>query len=158
MIEQSEINEDNKYLSYEPQRNFQYMQRYNLIITAIWRGNTDFSPIISVYPVLTYIAKYASKAKTSSTSYTIIISEIVKNLPGNSNCKTLIMEILLSSVGERNYSAQEVMHILMGWPIHKCSRTFVTLSIKDDSWELLQVRFKLFSCICFAYIQFLFIF
>ena len=57
------------------------------------------------------------------------------------------MKVLLSAIGGSNYAAQEVMYILMGWHMHRCSRKFVTLTIKDDSWELLQViqhSFKLF--------------
>ena len=115
------------------------MQRYNPIITAIWRGNTDFSPIISMEAVLRYIAKYASKAEVPSKTYTKTLEDLVNNMTNNANCKTLVMKVLLSSIGERDFSAQEVMHILMGWPLYKSSRKFVTLSIKDEAWQLLQV-------------------
>lgn len=45
---------------------------------------------------------------------------------------------MLSTVGERDYSAQEVIYILMGWPLYRSSRTFMTLAIKDDTWSRLN--------------------
>lgn len=44
----------------------------------------------------------------------------------------LVRQLLISSVAERNYSAQEVMHLLMGWPLYHASRTMIVLSLRDD--------------------------
>ena len=138
-LDTSKVIDNTGYYSFKPKRNDEYMQRYNPIITAIWRGNTAFSPIISTEAVL----RYASKAEVPFKSYTKTLEDLVNNMPNNADCKTLVMEVLLSFIGEKDYSVQEVMHILMGWPLHKGSRKFVRLGIKDEAWQLLQVFLSL---------------
>jgi hypothetical protein len=34
-----------------------------------WRANVDFRPVINKEAVIAYVAKYASKSETSSSSY-----------------------------------------------------------------------------------------
>lgn len=53
--------------------------------------------------------------------------------------KSIIMKFLVSTVGERDYSAQEVAHIIMGWNLYKCSRTFVTVYVGDENWNKIEV-------------------
>ena len=85
--------------------------------------------------MLNYIAKYASKGETSSSSYIDILNAIVSNEASDSPAKAAIQKIMISTLGERNYSAQEVIHIVMGYSLHKASRSFVTLTIRDDEWN-----------------------
>lgn len=54
---------------------------------------------------------------------------------GDTPAKTIVQKMMISALGERNYSAQEVMHINMSWPLYRASREFVTLTSKDDEWS-----------------------
>lgn len=49
---ESIIEESEGCLTFIPKRDDEYIQRYNYIITSIWRANTDFSPIVSVDAVI----------------------------------------------------------------------------------------------------------
>ena len=60
------IGNSDGYFRYHPKRNDPLIQRYNPIITSIWRANTDFSPIVSEQAVYYYIANYASKGEKIS--------------------------------------------------------------------------------------------
>lgn len=48
----SYMEKEDGFYRFVPKRNDGYVQRYNWIITSIWRANTDFSPITSTYAVL----------------------------------------------------------------------------------------------------------
>lgn len=133
--ENPSISSPNNYPQFIPARNDGFVNRFNPFVTQIWRANTDFTPIVSTTAVLNYIAKYASKGEKSSSSYIEVMNSILSSLSPDSPAKSLIQKVMISTLGERNYSAQEVTHIIMGYPLHRASRTFVTLTIKDDDWS-----------------------
>lgn len=58
--------------------------------------------------------------------------KLCKNTDEETSVKSYISKIIMSNVGERDYSAQEVAHVLMGWPMYVSSREFVTLYITDE--------------------------
>lgn len=120
-----------------PRRNDALLQRYNRFVSQIWRGNTDFSAITSHDAVLNYISKYASKGEHASEAFSDILRRIVNRNTVDTPASTLIRQLLVSSVAERNYSAQEVMHLLMGWPLYHSSRSTIVLSLKED-WQRLR--------------------
>lgn len=88
-----------------------------------------------------YIAKYSAKCETSSKSYLETLSQLCNKSNQQGIGKSIIMKFLVSTIGERDYSAQEVAHILMGWNLYKCSRSFVTVYIGDDNWNKVEVYF-----------------
>ena len=64
-------------------------------------------------------------------------SEIFNNILNISNpddpSLTSIQKLLLSSVAERDMSAQETSHLLLGLPLYHSSRTFVSLNLSTES-------------------------
>ena len=52
--------------------------------------------------------------------------------------KKIIQRLVISTLGERDYSAQEVIHILMGWPMYRASRTFTCLRVFDNDLQPLS--------------------
>jgi ATP-dependent DNA helicase PIF1 len=115
-----------------PKRNDALLQRFNKFVTQVWRANTDFSPITSKDAVLNYISKYASKGEYASESYSIILRRVLNRNPIDTPAATLVRQLLVSSVAERNYSAQEIQHLLMGWPLYHYSRSIIVLSLRED--------------------------
>ena len=77
--ETAHINNNNGYYQFIPQRHDPLIQRYNKILTLIWRANTDFSPIVDMNAIIKYIVKYATKNETSSKKYLEIIENLCKN-------------------------------------------------------------------------------
>lgn len=133
----SSIEKPNGAYEFLPKRNDERMQRYNSYVSQVWRANTDFTPIVSNESVLNYIAKYASKSEKSSESYQDLAKRIAANRNPDTTPQSIIKKIILSSVSERDYSAQEVAHILMGWPLFKSSRSIVSLIVRDE-WRGIQ--------------------
>lgn len=128
---------------YNPIRNDPLIQRYNPVITSIWRANTDFSRIISQTAVLKYIAKYAAKSEKASKDYNQLMKDIFSKVNDDQPAKSAITRLFIAALGERDYSAQEVFHLLMGWPMHHSSRQFITLLVGINEWEKLEVRMTL---------------
>lgn len=51
-----------------------------------------------------------------------------------------VQKLLMKTVAERDYSSQEVCHILMGYPMYHCSRQFVSLTMRVDDWVALPAE------------------
>ena len=79
--------------------------------------------------VIEYCTKYVTKSEPRSQSLKEVFTTIVQSLKeGNSSLKA-VQKLLINSVGERNYSAQETCHLLLQLPMFKASRDFIVLSL-----------------------------
>ncbi|KAK3910128.1 ATP-dependent DNA helicase [Frankliniella fusca] len=87
-------------------------------------------------PVCRYIAKYAAKCEVESNAYDDLLNNILaSNESDDQNCKKIVRRLLITTCAERDYCAQEVMFILMGFPLYHSSRQFVILNLKESVWE-----------------------
>ena len=76
--------------------------------------------------VLEYCANYATKSEPQSQSLKEVFQTIVCSLKDEDMSLQAVQKLLINSVGETDYSAQETCHLLLQLPmIH----TFVTLSL-----------------------------
>lgn len=124
---------------FEPKRNDESMGKYNPYFTSIWRANTDISPISNSKEAAEYIGKYAGKAETASLSY-ITTMRSQMNAIKDTDTRKVISKFFVRSLGDRDYSAQEVIHILMDWPLYRCSRSFVTVNLGKEQWLPLSLN------------------
>ncbi|XP_055329698.1 uncharacterized protein LOC129582250 [Paramacrobiotus metropolitanus] len=119
----------------ELKRNDPRVNRHNEFSLKIWRANVDFSPIVDRYAVLNYVAKYASKSEPRSSTYAEILHHIIREEVTDADLgKKAIQKLLMKSISERDYSAQECCHLLLGHDLYQCSRPFVTIVLKSDEW------------------------
>ena len=101
------------------------------MVTLIWRANNDFSPIIDMNAIIRYIIKYITKSEPSSQSYMDFIENMSSDEKKNDAAKSVLMKLIISSINERDYSAQEVAHILMSWPLYANFREFKYLCLYE---------------------------
>ena len=106
------------------QRNDCLLNSYNPVQLSAWRANVDMQYIMSRNRVLNYIAKYAAKSEPRSKGLKAVYGNILKTMKDNGSSK-----LMISSVGERDYSAQETCHLLLGLPMYRASRDFVYLTL-----------------------------
>lgn len=137
----SSIEENNGMYQFCPARNDEYITRYHPLISLIWRANTDVSAIVGINGILHYIAKYVAKGEYASCSFVEILKGSCSKLSSNSPAKKAIINLFTSLLSERDYSAQEVSHILMGYDMFICSRNFVTVNLSDTTWSKIQVNY-----------------
>ena len=85
--------------------------------------------IVSRNRVLNYIAKYAAKSEPRSKGLKAVYGNVLKTLKSDGSSLKMVQKLMISSVGERDYSAQETCHLLLGLPMYRASRDFVILSL-----------------------------
>ena len=125
-----EINE--KAWLFSPARNQPYLNQCSPVITMGWMANTDVQPPTSLRAVLTYIGKYVSKPEKSSASYVELQSQIIPYINERSPLHSFVSRMLNKLIGERDWSAQEISHLLLQLPVQHSSRTLVSLDCRPD--------------------------
>jgi ATP-dependent DNA helicase PIF1 len=136
---QSVVEEKDGFLQFLPARNDPLLNKMNCLVSQIWRANTDFSPVVDKKALLNYIAKYASKAEKSSKSYVDVLHELVSKRLDETPASKVFSSFVISNFAERDFSAQEVMHQVMGYKLYRCSRDFISLFVEDE-WQHVNVE------------------
>ena len=111
-------------------RNDPLINSHNPVQLSAWRANVDMQYIVSRRRVLEYCAKYATKCEPRSESLKEIFTAIVRNLKDDSTSSVrAAQKLLINSVGDRDYSAQETCHLILQLPMFRASRDFIVLSL-----------------------------
>ena len=121
-------------------RNDPLVNSYNRIQLSSWRANVDMQYCLSRQKVIEYVVKYASKCEPRSEPLKKVYKGIVQALSDDDKSVKAVQKLLLNSVGERDFSAQETCHLLLQLPLIMCSREFIVLSLDgsravEDSLE-----------------------
>ena len=140
LLNESTIQFQNNQLVYTPARNHPMVNTHNKSILQIWRGNIDVQPITSNHVVANYIAKYASKGESRSRDLNDILQKSINTIQGSATVRQAVQKILCQMCGDRDYSSQESVQVLMGWEFFRSSRTFITISLSNEEWEFVHVE------------------
>jgi hypothetical protein len=119
-------------------RNQADLNQYCPLVTLGWLANTDLQPSTSLFAVVEYIGKYISKAEKSSISYADIV-KISPHMNSRAPVLSLTAKLLNKLVDERDYSAQEVSHILLRLDMQHASRQVVGLNCRPQD-EMVTVE------------------
>ena len=95
-------------------------------------ANTDIQPPTSLQAVLSYIGKYVSKPEKSSLSYTELQSQVLPYINHRAPLLSFVSKMLNKLIGERDWSAQEVSHLLLQLPVQNSSRGVVSLDCRPE--------------------------
>ena len=110
-------------------RNYGLVNGFKPVQLSTWRANVDIQYCVSRHRVIEYCAKYATKCEPLSQPLKEIFSTIVRSIKDDSTSMKAVQKLLINSVGERDYSAQETCHLLLQLPMFRASRDFVVLSV-----------------------------
>jgi hypothetical protein len=86
-----------------------------------WLANTDATPCTSLRAVLNYFAKYCSKAEKQTQPYKEMISELIPMVNNSRPMVSLVAKMMNKLIGERDWPAMEVSHLLLDLPLTECS-------------------------------------
>ena len=95
----------------------------------------DLQYVVSKQKVTKYVAKYATMSEPRSKALQEVYRSIMKNINDDGTPLKVVQKLLTSTVGERDFSAQETCHLLLMLPMVRSSRDFVVLSL-DGSREV----------------------
>ena len=117
-------------------RNDAVINSFNPVQLQAWRANVDMQYCISRHKVIEYCAKYATKCEPRSQSLKEVYNSVVKGLKNEDKSLKAVQKLLIGTVGDQDYSAQETettaqetCHLLLQLPIYSASRDFVYLSL-----------------------------
>lgn len=79
-----------------------------------------------------YLGKYAAKAEPQSEPFKDMFSKLLPFVAKMNSHKSFVSKCLNRVVGERDWSAQEVYHLLLGRPLVEATRQVVTLDCRPD--------------------------
>ncbi|KAE8738768.1 hypothetical protein FOCC_FOCC015740 [Frankliniella occidentalis] len=118
-----------------PARNDDRLNKYNQFIIQLWRANMDIAPVISKKRLLAYLSKYISKSEVSSGCVLDLMKGILDSMNEESKCVHAIQRFFIKACVERDVSAQEVSHILLGLKLHSSGkRSFVIVNFNNKKW------------------------
>ncbi|KAK3923565.1 ATP-dependent DNA helicase [Frankliniella fusca] len=123
-----------KYYEFVGARNDDRLNQFSEFVLGSWTGNHDLTAILSEGGFSHYISKYATKPESKSTLNSNLFMKVIEKSSGTTTVKSAVQQTLMSALIQRDYSAQEVHHLLAGNKLYSCSRSFVTLNLADTEW------------------------
>lgn len=97
-----------------------------------WRANCDIQVVIDYHACLEYLAKYASKGEPRSPVTKTAFNSIVCNCNIDNSPTKLIKKVVMKSLGQRDFSAQEIMHHLMSQKLVSSSFNVIPVSLNGS--------------------------
>jgi ATP-dependent DNA helicase PIF1 len=126
---------NHKNLMFAPRRNQATVNQCSPVILMGWLANIDIQPATTLHAVLTYIGKYVSKPEKSSASYTELQSQVLPYTNSRAPLLSFVSKMLNKLIGERDWSAQEVSHILLGLQTQDASRDTITVDCRPEELQ-----------------------
>ncbi|KAK3929764.1 ATP-dependent DNA helicase [Frankliniella fusca] len=132
--------DENGNAEFLPQRNDERLNKYNAYMIQTWRANMDVAPVISKTALVNYLAKYISKSEIRSDHLGELMKIINEASDKNKTAKYAVQRLYIKACSERDFSAQETCHLLMGLKLHSSGgREFITINCNEnDDWRLLK--------------------
>jgi DNA replication protein DnaC len=97
-----------------------------------WRANCDIQVVIDHYACVEYLTKYAAKGEPRSPILKQAFNSIVQNVGNNTDPHRAIKKVVMKTLGERDYAAQETMHHLLSLKLHSSSFTVIPVSLNGS--------------------------
>ncbi|OAQ57415.2 ATP-dependent DNA helicase PIF1 [Pochonia chlamydosporia 170] len=122
--------EGKSYYVFEAARNDNLMNHFNPAIILGWLANIDISPCTSLQAVITYAAKYCSKSEKKTEPYCKLADQV---LPHTAHLQPLLSfssRLMNKLIAERDYSAQEISHLLLNIPLQEGTRMVVSVDCR----------------------------
>ncbi len=120
------------YRTFEPARNDSMLGKHNALVSLAWLANTDFAPCTDEKSVIHYLAKYTSKEEKKSEKLADVGKSILNNLPDNAPMLTWMTRLYNKMISERDWSAQEVCHLLLDRHLRDSSRQVADLDTRPN--------------------------
>jgi hypothetical protein len=115
------------------ERNDPWLNQHSIPLLLAWRANVDMQPVLDKKAAIKYVSKYASKPEVLSQSYRDALGDFCCCLPHDLPAEKAVQRLFAKMAADRDISAQEAVHLLLGDQLVGCSRTFVNLNANVDA-------------------------
>jgi hypothetical protein len=115
--------------------NDRWINSFMPTLMGYWRANMDVRLTIDLGKIVQYMAKYVTKAESTTTKEgTKLMRRVMKdNLANGSTVKTVLKKAMNKLTGEPMLQKQETCHQIAGNPTVRCSHTFVAVNVFKDA-------------------------
>ena len=127
-------------------RNDSRLNRHQPLQLQGWRANCDIQIILDYQACLEYLVKYTSKGEKASSVLNNAFTNVISKISDTSDIHNILKQIMIKSVGQRDYSIQEVMHHLLSLKCVSATHEVITASL-DGSRRVQVSRNKDFCTI-----------
>ncbi len=97
-----------------------------------WRANCDIQVVIDHYACVEYLTKYAAEGEPRSPMLKQALNSIVQNVHNSTDPHRAIKKVVMKSLGERDYAAQETMHHLLSLKLHSSFKVMPVVSLNGS--------------------------
>ena len=97
-----------------------------------WRANCDIQAVIDYHACVDYLAKYASKGEPCSPINKTAFNAIIRSCNTNTCPTKLIKKVIMKSLGQRDFSAQETMHHLFSSKLVSSSFNVIPITLNGS--------------------------
>jgi len=105
------------------------------LVSMAWLANTDISPCTGSKAVLEYLAKYVSKPEKQTESYEELMKRLLPSINTNRPVLSAVTKLMNQLIAERDWSAQEVCHILLDLPLQHGSRQVLNVDVRPEDQQ-----------------------
>ena len=113
-------------------RNDSRLNNHQQVQLQGWRANCDIQVVIDHYACVEYLTKYAAKGEPRSPILKQAFNSIVQNVDSSTDPHRVIKKVVVKSLGERDYAAQETMHHLLSLKLHSSSFKVLPVSLNGS--------------------------
>ncbi|CAB4012052.1 Hypothetical predicted protein [Paramuricea clavata] len=113
-------------------RNDSILNNHQQLQLQGWRANCDIQVVNDHYACVEYLTKYAAKGEPRSPILKQAFNSIVQNVDRNTDPHRVIKKVVMKSLGERDYAAQETMHHLLSLKLHSSSFKVMPVSLNGS--------------------------
>ena len=110
-------------------RNDSRLNRHQPLQLQGWRANCDIQIVVDYHACLEYLVKYTSKGEKASSVFNSAFTNVMQKISDTSDTQSVFKQIMIKTVGQRDYSIQEVMHHLLSLKCVSATHEVVTASL-----------------------------
>ena len=99
-------------------RNDSHLNSHQRLQLQGWRANCDIQIIIDYHACVEYMGKYASKGEPKSPILKQTLKSVLEHNTNTTDTSKLIKKLMMKTLGERDFSAQETMHHLLSLKLY----------------------------------------
>ena len=136
MVDFEPINTKDKSVQYrlkvKTERNDSRLNNHQPIQLLGWCANCDIQIIIDHHSCVEYLSKYAAKGEPQSPMLKDTFNSVI-NHDDSSPFTKVIKRLMMKSIGERDFSAQETMHLLLSLNLHSSNLKVVPINLNGSS-------------------------
>ena len=137
LLERPELRkgEGEGYYRLYAKRNDPDMNNYSRLVSMAWLANTDISPCTGEHAVVHYMSKYVSKGEEQTATYQQMMRQLLPHANTRKPLLSAVSKLMNQLIGEHDWSAQEVCHLLLDIPLQEGSRTVIGVDVRPEEQQ-----------------------